>query len=344
MMELARNENRFDILRLLAAWLVLYSHAFALAGRVDDEPFRRLTGFLAGEVGVSVFFVLSGYLVVQSLERSPSVWNFLWRRALRIYPALWMVVLLCTAVLGPWVSQLDAGTYWASTTTYAYLLNASAYWIQNALPGVFEGNPWPVAVNGSLWSLTYETACYLLLALVGWLPGVLRIKVIVALALLMAWWLGFALMNPEAGETVLWGVSPGMLFVKLGSVFFLGAALGLLRERFQPRGWQGALLVLCALLLSGPARPLLFQLGVAWLALALALRAKWLPAIPSRMGDWSYGLYLYGFPVQQTLAHFGVHERGLAVYIAGSTVITAMLAAMSWYWVEKPALQLRRRM
>lgn len=342
-MEPARSENRFDVLRLLAAWLVLYSHAFALAGRVDDEPFRHLTGFLAGEVGVSVFFVLSGYLVVQSLERSPSGWNFLWRRALRIYPALWMVVFLCVAVLGPWVSQLDAGTYWSSTTTYVYLLNTSAYWIQNALPGVFERNPWPVAVNGSLWSLTYETACYVLLALVGWFPGALRMKVALVLALLMAWWLGFSLFDAEAGETVLFGVSPGMLFVKLGSVFFLGAALGLQRELFRPSVWQGVALVLCALLLSGPARPLLFQLGVAWLALALALQARWLPAIPSKMGDWSYGLYLYGFPVQQTLAHFGVHERGMVVYIASSTAITATLAAMSWYCVEKPVLQRLRR-
>ncbi len=102
MTPLNRDDNRFDILRLIAAWLVLFSHCYPLGGRPGGEPLASTLGIdTLGGVGVSIFFVLSGYLVTLSLERSPSLLEFARRRALRIYPALVVICLLCVLVLGP---------------------------------------------------------------------------------------------------------------------------------------------------------------------------------------------------------------------------------------------------
>ena len=122
-----RDNNRFDILRLLAAWLVLFSHCYPLGGRAASEPMASTLAIdTLGGVGVTIFFVLSGYLVTLSLERSPNVLEFARRRALRIYPALIAVCLLCVLVLGPWMTTWPKAAYWQQQLTWTYLQTASA--------------------------------------------------------------------------------------------------------------------------------------------------------------------------------------------------------------------------
>jgi len=177
-MRLNRDDNRFDILRLLAAWLVLFSHCYPLGGRASSEPLTRTAGIdTLGGVGVAIFFVLSGYLVTLSLERSPHLLEFARRRILRIYPALMTICLLSVVLLGPLLTTLPQTTYWHQRLTWSYLLTASAWIIQFPLPGVFADNPLPSAVNGSRWSPPYEITCYLVLALLSLVPGSTRAKV-----------------------------------------------------------------------------------------------------------------------------------------------------------------------
>jgi len=334
-----RSDNRFDILRLFAAWLVLFSHCYPLGGRPASEPLNRTLGIdTLGGVGVAIFFVLSGYLVTLSLERSPNVLEFARRRALRIYPALIVVCLLCVLVLGPWMTTWPLAAYWNHSLTWTYLQTAGAWNIHYPLPGVFYTNPNPIAVNGALWSLPYEITCYCVLAAVSLLPWSLRYKTpllaVGLVALLFARPAGPQLgpFDPFLGLDYYHG--------KLGLLFAVGAVFACWRTHIRPMAWPALLVVAVALYLPhGTWQLLLYLLGVGMLTLWLALYARWLPRVPARIGDWSYGAYLYGFPVQQVLAHYKLHEASFVGYVLASTVITFALAGLSWHLVEKQALR-----
>lgn len=333
----SRDDNRFDVLRLFAAWLVLFSHCFPLGGRPNQEPLASTVGIdTLGGIGVSIFFVLSGYLVAQSIERSRNLRAFAKRRALRIYPALVVVCLLCVLVLGPAMTTLSLANYFNDSGTWFYLRTASAWTIKYPLPGVFAMNPMPDAVNGSLWSLPNEIRCYIVLALASLIPVALRYKVVVALLALACL---MQLRDPEAIFDKVAGLN--FFMHKLGFLFALGVFWAAWAPKFLPRLWVGVPCIAFALLVPMPkmAQLILFQFGLGTTVLWLALYGKWLPRIPPRMGDWSYGVYLYAFPVQQVLAHFHLHEITFAGYILASTAITFFLAGLSWHLVEKPALR-----
>jgi len=345
MMAKAQRDNNFDALRLLAAWFVLFSHSYPLGGAGEADPFVRWVGLdTLGGVGVCIFFVLSGYLVTQSWLRASGLAGFAWRRARRIYPALVVCVAVCTLLLGPLLTSLPVRDYFAHPQTLAYAKTASAWSIQYVLPGVFSGNPLPNAVNGSLWSLPYEIRCYLALAIIALLPFSLRIKTLVACAVL----LGLVLLRPAALEATPFVPHLGLdyYYSKLGLIFAIGAAFATWQDTLQPRWWWGLSCLAAAAWLPAAyvaPRTALYAAGIAMLALGLALHPTWRVRLPERMGDWSYGVYLYGFPVQQTLAMAGLHRiGGFAIYLVLSTLCTAALAACSWHWVERPWLRSRR--
>ena len=336
----SRENNRFDILRLLAAWLVLFSHCYPLGGRLGDEPLAKALVFdNLGGVGLAIFFVLSGYLVTISVERSPSLMEFARRRALRVYPGLLVICLLSIFVLGPLMTSLPLAEYWRSSMTWEYLQSASALRIRFMLPGVFADNPAAGAINGSLWSMPYEIACYLALAGLTLLPGLLRIKVALvafSLALVLFWRMAYQPASDFHRFMLL-----DFFQTKLGLLFALGAVFACWRSHIRPLAWP-ALLALAAVwfkLVSGGTELLLFLGGVAMFTLWLALQARWLPRVPPRIGDWSYGAYLYAFPVQQVLAHYRLHEVNFWLYVAVCTVVTFGLAGLSWHIVEKQALR-----
>jgi peptidoglycan/LPS O-acetylase OafA/YrhL len=127
---------------------------------------------------------------------------------------------------------------------------------------------------------------------------------------------------------------------KLGVLFALGAVFACWRTHIRPMALPALLILAIALFLPhGAWQMLLYVTGVGTLTLWLALYARWLPRVPERMGDWSYGAYLYGFPVQQVLAHFKLHETSFVGYVLASTVVTFVLAGLSWHLVEKQALR-----
>lgn len=331
--------NRFDFLRLFAAWLVLFSHCYPLGGWPHREPLASTLGIdTLGGIGVAIFFVLSGYLVSISLERCPTLWVFARRRAVRIYPALIVACLLSVLVLGLLLTSLPWLDYSRHEATRSYLRTATAWIIQFSLPGVFEATPLPHVVNGSLWSLRYELRCYLGLMVLSLLPFALRWKVLVVLLILSAVVLARPAVPPALPGELFWGLD--YADSKLSWFFAIGAVYASWRACFQPRLWLALPLIGWAFFLPhGGLQLLVFFSGLAVLLLWLALNGRWLPAIPPRMGDWSYGTYLYGFPVQQLLAHWGVHAYGVAVFLLASTALTLVLAGLSWHWVEKPALR-----
>ncbi|HEX7969426.1 MAG TPA: acyltransferase [Stellaceae bacterium] len=331
--------NNFDALRLLAAALVIFSHAFLLnQGRQDNEPLMLATGgqTILGVVGVFVFFVVSGFLVTQSFESTGSPLRFLAKRALRIYPGLAACILLCTFVLGPLVASLPLGTYLTSAGVYDFLFSNLMLNVEhNGLPGVrFTGFAVGDIVDGPLWSLPCEVVMYLMVLGLGSLR-LLRLSLLVPLLAL-----GLACLWFDTAASGWFIGSVGWLL----PFFVAGMILYKLRDT---RVFDGRLAILALVGLVASAVlggfVLLFPLCGAYLVLYAALDRR-LPMIPAaRFGDLSYGLYIYGWPVEQTL-----------LYATGGTLtwwrlfllalpISAALAFLSWHLVEKLALRLKPR-
>lgn len=325
--------NNLTFLRWLAAWLVLFGHGFVFTG----QPEPVLLGYWTlGPLGVAVFFSISGYLVSQSWRRDPNPWHFLAKRALRIFPALAVCVLLSVLVLGPVLTTLSMSEYFRHPATLGYLSNIYLY-ITYYLPGVFEQSRVPNAVNGSLWSLPAEFSMYLLLALLGTCRVPRWVWLAVAglfIALAAAW---------ATRTTEMWVVyrTDMRMVVMYGAFFWVGAVY----ECYGISRWfklRYALLVLVVWLCMTPWMPALIAVGwvaLPFLALAFGLSSHpWLSWL-SRF-DYSYGIYIYAFPVQQTLAYLWP-QWGVGRHVWVATVVTVLLAAASWHGLERRALRLK---
>ena len=332
-----------DVLRLGAASLVIVAHSYNLTG--NAEPFRRFEGPEFGDIAVAIFFAISGFLVTASWLSDSRVRSFLTRRALRILPGLW-VVLLATVALGVVVTALPVTTYLTSVATWRYPLErALVYSTRPDLPGVFTGNPYGSAVNGSLWTLPVEVTAYAATLILG-VTGVLarrRGLVLAAIAVLLL-----------IQETVLPGASslataaPGSVLhwlVHFGLYYAAGAALFLYREHI-PLSFlaAGAGLVLWVASFGTGASTIAGQVVLPYVVLVLGYRApEIVDRCMRRVGDLSYGTYIYAFPVQQTIIHYDLGIRPVALILL-TVPITYACAFASWHLVERPALRLRRRL
>jgi peptidoglycan/LPS O-acetylase OafA/YrhL len=336
---IARKRNHFDELRLLAAWFVLFSHCYPLTGQTSGDPFASFFGLeTLGGVGVSIFFVLSGYLVLLSWQRADTVSDFVWKRVRRIFPALVVCIFVSVFCLGPLLTTLSLRDYFSHEQTWRYLHTATAWHVHFALPGVFGSLPNPNVVNGSLWSLPYEIQCYLVLAVVGALPMSLRWKTLLIVLVLT----GVLVLRIERGAIRLHEPLLGMDYYtnKLGLHFAMGALVASWREAIFDRTrwfWFSSLALVGVFNLEPSAfREVSYVLLTSLLILAFGLHASWLPHLPQAIGDCSYGLYLWAFPVQQLFVQMKWHENlGFAWFVALSTLVSLLCAASSWYSIEK---------
>jgi peptidoglycan/LPS O-acetylase OafA/YrhL len=334
-------DNNFHLLRLAAAAAVLYSHSFPLAtGDTHSEPLRASYGCTFGSIAVDLFFLISGMLVTMSLIRRSSAWDFAKARFFRIWPALTVAILLAILVLGPIFTTTPIATYFASKETAKYLvfnlalLKGVAY----VLPGVFATNPWPEAINGSLWTLPYEVKCYILLLAIWTLlrcvgqAGHLKWIVAVVWIALFAWLV--ASMRQSTLEE-----SPARLWL----MFCSGASLYLFRDRIVLSGrWLAALAAIVALAAGhGLAFGVAYCLVLPYAMLCAAYLPRGRVLEYNRLGDYSYGVYIYAFPVQQCLMHLWPSLGPIALF-GTALASTLVLAVLSWHFVEKPATRLAR--
>jgi peptidoglycan/LPS O-acetylase OafA/YrhL len=339
-MKLGRHENNFDLIRFVAATLVLFSHAYPLS-RLGQEPIIALTGYESGgAIGVATFFVISGYLVAASNLRTNDLRQYARNRALRIFPGFIVVVLLAMFCLGPVATTLPAGAYFSDLTTWRYLGNAVMA-INHNLPGVFLDNPFPRAVNGSLWTLPYEMTMYVGIGVLGVL-GLLDRHLVVAAVAMVGLALAIAVHYGWLLLPRLLGLADPNQFFKLGYFFFAGSLLYLLGDRIR-YGWPiaAALTALLVITFGRQTGWVGYLLAWPYLVIYLAqLPGRWARNF-GRSGDFSYGMYIYAFPVQQLLVWArpwdGVYAYALAAFCA-----TLPLAVASWHLVEAPALRLKR--
>jgi peptidoglycan/LPS O-acetylase OafA/YrhL len=336
----AGHNNNFNFLRLLFALLVLLAHAPELAdGNRNRELLTRVFHTLSfGEVAVNGFFLLSGYLIVKSWERSRGFWDFTWKRLRRIYPAFVVACLVCIFVLAP-LAVPSIRAYF-SQLSYGPLLASTFKLEQPQVPLVFADTPFPL-INGAMWSIAYEVRCYGLVALLGLLG--------------LRWhrwaWLSLAVfclaLSPFNQVFVDWDLpywkpfikSPAE-FLRLLSFFAVGACFYLFRGRIVLRGrWAaGAALMLAGLLFV----PKLASLG---LATAGAYALFWVAFAPitalqgfKRLTDISYGLYLYGWPAQKLLLWY-FPATSVWVLLGGAVGLASLAGYASWHLVEAPWLK-----
>lgn len=326
-------------LRLLAAWLVLVSHAAVLRGFPSEDLLLRWTrgGVGASHPGLAIFFVLSGYLVSASASRCAGAWDFASRRLRRIAPGWIACFVLVVAVLGPLLSSVPATAYWTSGDLPRAILPMLAGSAQWDLPGVFLDHPLRSA-NGSLWTIPYEVALYGLLGLVVF--GIGRGRSPHRMILAGAWFLLAALLCvpgllPDDADVRLAGFRVVYL-LRFSALFLGGWALHSLALPRRTLGWL-ALAALCTwLLASGSAA----SPGLD--AFCLPVLVVWCACLPSgplaRIGDISYGYYLWGWPIQQTLLH--LHPAfSTAGLVLASSLATLAPATLSWLLVERRFLR-----
>ena len=329
-------KNSLDLLRLIAATLVLYSHQYALMG-LSEPSFFGLTTF--GGAGVSIFFFLSGVLVRTSWERDPHLMRFFIRRSLRIFPALSVVVLATVFLLGPLLSELHWIDYFAESETWRYLSTALLL-PRLGLPGVFLDNPFPKAVNGSLWTLPVEFFCYITMAALASFKITAK-SLSIPLALVFV-----VLVASFAPLIVGQRFSPhfemiAMFWFGVLYGFFNGRSLSELNyKRMTFVLVATALLVFSVLGSRGLERlsMLVFSVCLVHLALRVEIGSK----LTDHMGDLSYGMYIFAFPVQQILVYSSQgREMSFGVLFLLSFLVTFGLAFLSWHFVEKPALRFK---
>lgn len=338
----------FDLLRLGLAVLIFCGHCKWLAGtghipsfaaEIQDLTVRGWSGLRRPlQVGlVPMFFALSGFLVTASALRVREVHRFLALRALRIFPALTVEVLLSAMLLGPLLTALTLDAYFYDRSFFTYFGNILGF-VQFELPGVFLANPVPRVVNANLWTLPAEFYCYLVAAL-AMVTGVMFDRrtmticfaAITAAAVVASFAFGF-------GVTPTHAATPVVVYY-----FFAGAMFYHWREHIPCNAVLFAIAALAGYgFLYVRETVFLAPLFVVYATVYIGLAN--LPPIPFLKNcDYSYGIYLYGFPITQALVAIypGFQGNGWLLIVAAG-LLTTCFAAFSWHLIEAPMLTLKK--
>ena len=325
----------FDGLRLAAAISVLFSHAFLIAeGTEDGEPLRHLLGpgNIIGLYGVFTFFIISGFLLTSSLASGTGIVQFAFHRFLRIVPGFLFCIVATSLLIGVLLSPLAVRAYYTQPEIYAYVWSSLACLCdgsQAPLQFVANLNLFNVK-NGSLWSLSYEVLSYLLLL---WLWILLRRPLLVAGVAGIA---GLAtIISPLAHDMM-----PGIAYTL--PYFSGGVVMYVVYQRFSTTGRLTllSLALICASALFGFQHYAFAFLG-AYIVVFLAERPNIGSRFALRWGDLSYGIYLFGWPIEQLVQQLTGLQSGWQLFVCSLPVAFAC-AAVSWWMMERPCLKLKK--
>ena len=340
-----RQNLDFDALRLFFASLVLFSHSFELIRRPD--PIQAMSSAASlGQLAVDGFFLISGFLITQSWMSDPSIKRFLAKRMLRMYPAFIVAVIFSAFVAGPLGAMPHQ--YFAEFDYLHFLRSMLALQGANT-PKVFAGTSIEL-VNGSMWTISFEVRCYILAMVIGLAGLFARRYAVLLLTVALGIWISvstpldgsmnvqhlpFGIKALRVSDTMLWFVA----------LFMTGSSYALFRDRIRFNGFTLllAFVALCVCLVHPSAQRFGVLLAGAYFVFCLASMGRSKHGAKQAQGtDISYGLYLYGWPIQKLLAWYVPSLSPWGIF-ALTLVIAGALAFASWHFVEKPALKIKPR-
>jgi peptidoglycan/LPS O-acetylase OafA/YrhL len=333
-----QHKNSFDFVRFLAAAMVVFAHSFALTGHA--APF--IGNINLGGFGVLIFFILSGYLISISWDQYPRFNVFFAKRALRIFPGLFTALVLTILVVGLFYSSLSVYEFFTSQGAYTYLNNILLVNFIYILPGSFVHNIYPNAVNGSIWTLGYEFLMYFVLAILG-VFGFLKKNFVIRM------WI-FLLCSQLLMSLTSWKVFRFNLFyfqwdltVTMGLMFFTGVLAHRLSGKIHLSYKFGVLSLGLFFILATliPAMTYIFTatfLAYGLFSLGRSNKLSWF----SKYGDFSYGIYIYSFPLQQMIAASTGVKSSLKMFALSMTA-SVIAGALSWWLLESRALRLKSK-
>lgn len=337
---LGRDQNNFDLVRLIAALLVIYGHSFSVVPESGGQDFLfSLSGYATAGMAVKIFFFLSGLLVVNSLLEKRSISDYILARFFRIFPALALVLIVSALVIGPLATDMPIGHYFGNPNTYLYIkrqLLMQSWGTQGLgyynLPGVFSNNAYKSTVNASLWSLVVEVYAYLFIAAV-YLVGLFEKRIATFFVVLV-------IFDSLLPSRIIFTFLPlgNEDFSFLPFCFACGVLLALHKEQIQISGELGIGFLLLFLLMHGTVfERFLFYLSAFATVVYFATNRIMLKFRPKV--DVSYGVFLWGFPVQQSLVHWFPYLGRLENCLF-SMFIATFMGFLSWFLVERRAISL----
>ncbi|MFT3747950.1 MAG: acyltransferase [Agriterribacter sp.] len=329
--------NNFSLIRHIAALFVLISHSYDLLGKSGEEPLSILSNnfFSFSRIGLIVFFFISGFLVTQSLVTSKNIVHFLWKRILRIYPALIILIILTVFVLGTLFTTFPLSVYFASSQTWQYFVGGiSLIKLRFYLPGVFNGE----GVNGSLWSLPIEFRLYLMLVLVYFIAGFKR-DILISLVIILIVFLFFVGVQKYLSVPKWLGI-----YIYWGLYFFTGSLVYFLKNKIK----LNFLIFFCfvifyffpgKLAILGRLSELLI---ICYGCLLVGFRIPSFKSLFFSENDYSYSIYIYAYPIQQAIIYVSGRDNISPVCLMFLTIIILIpFCWMSWNYIEKPALRMK---
>jgi peptidoglycan/LPS O-acetylase OafA/YrhL len=337
-----RQANNFDLLRILFAWFVIVSHSYVLNGDGATDPLFEATNstFLFSFIGVKGFFIISGYLIFKSMMVSASIFEYLVKRVLRIFPAL-AVVLLITLAAVYFIYPSTLTPFFKNKEVYAYFIgNLILFKPHFFIQGIFSGLP-STAINGSLWTIEYEFFFYLFILLFFFVRSH-KIFLKIALAVVIGIFLMVRLLLYNWTVQTHFFIPLEPLF-DLGIYFLMGSLLSCFH--FDAINYKHTI---AAVLLIALIAAIYFGVGHTVVYVTLPFLVIYLGKQTSRVatfvhasiGDPSYGIYLYAFPLQQFIIYW-FRPSTLMLFIA-STIGAFIFGYLSWILIEKKALALKQ--
>ena len=338
-------DNNFNLLRLTAALTVFISHVLVLKVGTGQGPsvVQHYLGTSASSLAVNAFFVLSGLLVTKSLLARGGIADYAVARGLRLFPAFGVLVLVLTFGLGLASTTLSPTEYLSDLKTLKYCLSTSLTFTEvGSLPGVFASNPVAQIANGPVWTLKYEVLAYVAILLLFCLGFVQRRGAFAAFCgvFFILSVVAVQSFDVHAAAHTLTG-NPWANLFRFGSCFLFGALCFVFRDKVKLNGYA-VLVGLCAAYLLRAFHVyeivaiVVFGYAILWLALVPSGKVRCF----NRLGDYSYGIYIWHWPIIQTLIAFNPDISTGWLFLVSASVILPV-SAVSWHLIEKPALNAR---
>ncbi len=336
-----RFQNNYDFLRIFAACCIIFLHSFALLGKYNSEPLIQLSNgrINFSFIGLSIFFCISGYLIAKSAVKSPTILNYLWKRLLRIQPLLIVTCFLSVFLLGPFFTSLPLKEYFSDFQTYSYFRNIlPVFGIQFTLPGVFVHSLLAdKGVNGSLWTLIVEERMYLLMTIVFLYRKdkstyLIALIVLLNIIYIINRYFFYGEMLPYFSGTA--------FFYSL--LFLNSAALYIMNVRFKKNLYLSVVtsLVGFSIAVVFPKVDFLYFISIPILVNSIA-QIRGATNYAGKYGDFTYGTYVFSFPVQQVLITKGIaNPYQLFIF---TLLIVLPMAVLSWNLIEKRFLKLKHK-